>query len=294
MNQEEKKNENKEPEVKDNVEDFGIKVLSAEEQKKIMLQISQEESFNLKNIEQREDDAVFIEDEPEKALAKLLALNQLNFQERQAYAKHLAELIILIGNEAQQQLTQIINQLINDSDEMKKILIHQLDLLFDQIDVSKIKQHILPALMQLIKYHNFDIQSDVQKQLSRVIQKLSKEEIKDLILNDLVLMIHDESNEENKMIALQFFGSYAQIADQQSLESFISTEIINAGEDISVRVRKESIQQLPSIAKSVRPEFFVSKILPYYLQYIYHQIILIENLKISHHGIYAKPVQKQL
>ncbi|CAD8054054.1 unnamed protein product [Paramecium primaurelia] len=266
MNQEEKQNENKEPEVKDNVEEFGMKVLSAEEQKKIMLQISEEESFNLNNLQQREDDAVFIEDEPEKALAKLLSIHQQNFQERQAYARHLAELIIMIGNEAQQQLTQIINQLISDSDEIKKILIHQLNLLIDHIDVSIIKQHILPASMQLIKYHNFDIQSDVQKQISRIAQKLSNEDINELILNDLILMAHDESNEENKMVALQFFGSYAHIANQQFLESFISIEFINAGEDISVRVRKESLQQLPQIAKSVRPEFFVSKLLPYYLQ----------------------------
>ncbi|CAD8051234.1 unnamed protein product [Paramecium sonneborni] len=266
MSQQEQQNENKEPEVKDNVEEFGIKVLSAEEQKLIMLQISEEESFNLKNLQQREDDAVFIEDEPEKALGKLLTLNQLSLQERQAYTKHLAELIILIGIEAQKQLTLIINQVINDGDEIKKILINQLNLLIDEIDVSLIKQHILPSLMQLIKYHNFDIQSEVQKQISKIAQKLSSNEMNELILNDLILMAHDESNEENKMVALQFFGSYAHIANQQFLESFISIEFINAGEDISMRVRKESIQQLPQIAKQVRPEFFISRLLPHYLQ----------------------------
>lgn len=43
------------------------------------------------------------------------------------------------------------------------------------------------------------------------------------------------------MVALQFFGSFAPLASQLFIESFIAIELINAGEDTSVRVRKESI-----------------------------------------------------
>lgn len=54
-------------------------------------------------------------------------------------------------------------------------------------------------------------------------------------------MSHDEQNEQNKIVALQFFGATAKVLGKQCVESFVAFEIISAAEDERVRIKKEAI-----------------------------------------------------
>ncbi len=50
-------------------------------------------------LQKKEEDAVFIEDNPQNILQKLLNLSTAIFKERLAYTKHLADLLILLKDE---------------------------------------------------------------------------------------------------------------------------------------------------------------------------------------------------
>lgn len=51
-------------------------------------------------------------------------------------------------------------------------------------------------------------------------------------------------------------------------EQFVGLEILSLGEDKEIRVRKEAINNLASIAKVVSESFFNDRLLPFYLRYL--------------------------
>lgn len=69
-------------------------------------------------------------------------------------------------------------------------------------------------------------------------------------------MAHDDSNEENRIVAVQLFSSMSECFGKQLCEQFIGLEILSLGEDVSFKVRKEAIRHLPIISKLVSLQFF--------------------------------------
>jgi len=49
-------------------------------------------------------------------------------------------------------------------------------------------------------------------------------------------------------------------------EQFVGLEFLSMGEDSQLRVRKETVSNLPSIAKVVSADFFKQRLLPFYLK----------------------------
>lgn len=76
------------------------------------------------------------------------------------------------------------------------------------------------------------------------------------MLKHVIEMAHDDDNEDNRIVAVQLFSSMSECFGQSLCEQFIGLELLSLGEDISYKVRKEAILQLPVIAKLVNRQFF--------------------------------------
>jgi len=57
-------------------------------------------------------------------------------------------------------------------------------------------------------------------------------------------------------VAVQLFGSLADCFGQSLCEQFIGFELLSLGEDMNYKVRKETILQLPVVARLVNKQFF--------------------------------------
>ena len=69
-------------------------------------------------------------------------------------------------------------------------------------------------------------------------------------------MAHDDNNEDNRIVAVQLFSSMGECFGKNLCEQFIGLEMLSLGEDISFKVRKEAIKQLPIICRLVSKQFF--------------------------------------
>lgn len=78
-------------------------------------------------------------------------------------------------------------------------------------------------------------------------------------------MAHDDTNEENRIVAVGLFSTLAQCFGKDLCEQFVGFEFLSLGEDPQIRVRKESITHLPTISKVVSSKFFTQKLLPFFM-----------------------------
>lgn len=69
-------------------------------------------------------------------------------------------------------------------------------------------------------------------------------------------MAHDDDNEDNRIVAVQLFSSMSQCFGKNLCEQFIGLELLSLGQDVSFKVRKQAIKQLPIIARLVSKPFF--------------------------------------
>lgn len=76
------------------------------------------------------------------------------------------------------------------------------------------------------------------------------------VLKHVIEMAHDDDSEDNRIVAVQLFSSMSECFGKNLCEQFIGLEILSLGEDISFKVRKEAIKQLPIIAKLVNSQFY--------------------------------------
>lgn len=84
-----------------------------EERKKIVTEIAQEETAAWKDVPRQDADAIYLEDQPAKALEKLLTLHESVFNERLVYVKHLAELLGVVGDEGVRHMSAIFEIIVS-------------------------------------------------------------------------------------------------------------------------------------------------------------------------------------
>ena len=77
-------------------------------------------------------------------------------------------------------------------------------------------------------------------------------------------MAHDDSNEENRIVAVQLFSKMADTFGRDLCDQFIGLEILSLGEDSHLKVRQEAIINLPIISKEVSQSFFRNRLLKFY------------------------------
>lgn len=82
----------------------------------------------------------------------------------------------------------------------------------------------------------------------------------------MLLLSHDDSNENNRLVAVQLLSSLSLCLGATLCEQFIGLEFLSLGDDLSENVRKEAIKCLPVICKMVSEHFFTYKILPFYYE----------------------------
>ena len=119
-----------------------------------------------------------------------------------------------------------------------------------------IKNTIIPILIQFLNFNHLDIKEEAGQQLGRIAHKLNDMDRGDYVLKHVIEMAHDDSNEDNRIVAVQLFSSMSECFGSQLCEQFIGLEILSLGDDTSVKVRKEAIKHLPAISKMVSKAFF--------------------------------------
>jgi len=51
-------------------------------------------------------------------------------------------------------------------------------------------------------------------------------------------MAHDDTNEDNRIVAVQLFSNMSEVFGKSLCEQFIGLELLSLGEDTSFKVRK--------------------------------------------------------
>ncbi len=76
------------------------------------------------------------------------------------------------------------------------------------------------------------------QELDRITHKLTDKDRGDYVLKHVIEMAHDDSNEDNRIVAVQLFSNMSDCFGKQLCEQFIGLEILSLGDDSSVKVRK--------------------------------------------------------
>lgn len=84
------------------------------------------------------------------------------------------------------------------------------------------------------------------------------------MLKHVIEMAHDDSNEENRIVAVQLFSKMADSFGRDLCEQFIGLELLSLGEDSHLKVRQEAIINLPTISKEVSQGFFKNRFFKFY------------------------------
>lgn len=79
-------------------------------------------------------------------------------------------------------------------------------------------------------------------------------------------MAHDDSNEDNRIVAVQLFSNMSDCFGKQLCEQFIGLQILSLGDDSSVKVRKQAIKHLPIISKMVSKQFFSNRFSSFFME----------------------------
>ncbi|KAL4456953.1 hypothetical protein ABPG74_014591 [Tetrahymena malaccensis] len=216
-------------------------------------------------------DGIFIDFSQDGALQKLINLSKCPFNERLTYTKHLADLLQLIGDAANEHLKQIIDFIIADNDDIKRTLLAQLPQVIDYLKVqpqgyAQIRDILTPALFQLIGNENLDIKEDSGKILAQIGDIMNKDDRGKYILTKVLNMAHDDQVDDNRIVAIQLLTQMAHCFGTDLCEQFVGLEILSLGEDPQLRVRKESVLNLPIVGKVVSQEFFQQRLLPFYIR----------------------------
>lgn len=236
-------------------------------------QITMEEHFVQPEQAKKDPNAVYIEDNPQKALEKLRNLaNNENFREKIQYVKHLAELTGVIGDEGIAHLKEIITSIQEDNDEIKRALLTQITPLVTllksrgEAGYQEIIDIIVPTVSHLINSVNYDIKDEAGQELAKIAPLLNEDDRGKHLLTVVLGMAHDDDNEENRMIAVRLLSEMAHLFGKDLCEQFVGLEFLSMGEDPQLRVRKEAVSNLPSIGKIVSAYFFRQRLLPFYLK----------------------------
>jgi serine/threonine-protein phosphatase 4 regulatory subunit 1 len=101
------------------------------------------------------------------------------------------------------------------------------------------------------------------RELGSIAHSLNDKDRGDFVLKHVIEMAHDDDNEDNRIVAVQLFSSMSECFGKNLCEQFIGLELLSLGEDVSFKVRKEAIKQLPIIGKLVSKPFF-SRLFTFY------------------------------
>jgi serine/threonine-protein phosphatase 4 regulatory subunit 1 len=238
----------------------------------ISTKIAQEEVFLKSNTATRDQNEVFIEYSP-AALDKLLNLsNNNNYQEKLQYIKHLAELLTFLGEDGINKLAQIVNPLLNENEETKKALLSQISPTVSFLRTrgekgyQEIIQYIVPTLAKLITSQQLEIKEESGNEMGKLAYILNEDDRGKHLLTIVLVMAHDEENEDNKLVAVQLLSKMAPLFGKDLCEQFVGLEFLSLGDDPSLRVRKEAVTHLSSVGKIVSVSFFKNRLLPFYLR----------------------------
>jgi hypothetical protein len=78
-------------------------------------------------------------------------------------------------------------------------------------------------------------------------------------------MAHDDSNSENRIVAVQLFSSMSDCFGNELCEQYIAKEILSLGHDPVVKVGEEALSKIPVISKLVSYEFFATRFFTFFI-----------------------------
>jgi len=242
-------------------------------QEHISEDIAIEESMPTDSQLKKDINAVFVEYDSRIAMEKLLTLSQnQNAVEKMQYLKHLSDLVLDIGEECIGKLYEILNPLMQDSEEIKRAVLSQIHPLVKYLQAKgdygykEIIKQIVPIISTLLNDTSYDIKEEAGQEIANIAEFLNEKDRGEYFLTPVLAMSHDDENDQNRMIAVQLLSKMANIFGRDLCEQFIGLEFLSKGDDPQIQVRKEAVTHLNTIGKVVSKEFFNKRLLPFYLR----------------------------
>ena len=87
------------------------------------------------------------------------------------------------------------------------------------------------------------------------------------ILTIVLNLAHDDTDEENRIVAVELLSKLANTFGRDLCEQFAAFEFLSLGYDMSQKVRKEIIKNLPEVSGVVSIEFFKDRLLPFFMKF---------------------------
>ena len=78
-----------------------------------------------------------------------------------------------------------------------------------------IKTTIIPILIQFLNFNHLDIKEEAGQQLGKIAHKLNDTDRGDFVLKHVIEMAHDDTNEDNRIVAVQLFSSMSECFGSQ-------------------------------------------------------------------------------
>lgn len=137
-----------------------------------------------------------------------------------------------------------------DREDLKFALLKQVPDLIAYLETMEnsyqhLKDYIVPLLVSFLYMSQPNvclflnqIKQEAGQYLATLSHKLNDKDRGECVLRHVIEMAHDDSNEDNRIVAVQLFSKMADSFGKDLCEQFIGLELLSLGEDSHLRVRQ--------------------------------------------------------
>lgn len=125
-----------------------------------------------------------------------------------------------------------------------------------------IVKQICPFLKEHIFSKDADIRVYSRSRLGEIASLLTEDDRNFQILPVCLNLVHDITDNDNKVAGLKLLGQLAPLFTKEFIEGYITSELIALSQDPFTNVRSQSISQMANIGTHIDQETIISKFLP--------------------------------
>jgi serine/threonine-protein phosphatase 4 regulatory subunit 1 len=135
-----------------------------------------------------------------------------------------------------------------------------------QAHADVVANKVLPLFAPLIASSNADISKAAVGSIIETAPLISADDAGQRLFFVILSAVHDDSNEDLRVLAIELLGETVESFGASLCESFIAPDIESLVDSESIKLRKAIAQITPKVAKVMRRETFVRRLAPVYLK----------------------------
>ena len=135
----------------------------------------------------------------------------------------------------------------------------------DEQGYKPINDQIIPLINNILNDKKSNKVMDLAADCLIEITKIIKEDDRGKnILTIIIVMAHDDKDEDSRILAIRLFNSLAPIIGKELCEQFIVPQVTSFGDDPSMKVRKAIMSNFLNICNVASTNTFKLRLLPLY------------------------------